>query len=395
MKGQYDIMGTNQKSKLKKNLLAAALVILMILTLFACMRIEAVEKELAEIKAQLISSEKEAILQPPESQVQEEVPKQEASLPEDEIKPVMAPPLEVEKPEEVTAQEPEAKHKVYLTFDDGPSKNTEKILDILDEYGVKATFFVVGKEEEIAQERLRMIYERGHTIGMHSYTHDYYEIYDSVEDFRKDFLKCKQYIFDATGVESTHFRFPGGSSNKLGKLSMTEFIAFLEEQGVEYYDWNISSGDGGAHLVPVEVLLENCTAKISRYDTSIILMHDSASKTTTVEALPQILETILAMKDTAILPITENTQAVHHVIRKPKVEQEEVEDQAEKSKDSEEVEENENKEASKEQKKATTEENANEDMKASATVEEKEETTEDEKKKEEVSEKKKQKEQGD
>ncbi len=372
-------METNQKEKLKRNLLAAALVILMVVILFLCMRIDAIEKDLAEVKGQLVSSEKEAILQPPESQVQEEVTKQETTLPEEEVKPVMAPPLEVEKPGEVTAVEPEAKHKVYLTFDDGPSKNTEKILDILDEYGVKATFFVVGKEEEIAQERLRMIYERGHTIGMHSYSHDYYEIYDSVEDFRKDFLKCKQYIFEATGVESTHFRFPGGSSNRLGKLSMTEFIAFLEEQGVEYYDWNISSGDGGAHLVPVEVLLENCTAKISRYDTSIILMHDSAAKTTTVEALPQILETILAMEDTAILPITENTQAVHHVIRKPKVEKEEEEKQAEETK---------------EQKEATSEDAANKDEKNSATIEEEEKSTEKEKK-EEVSEKKKQKEQGD
>ncbi len=361
-------MEANQKEKLKKNLLAAVLVILVVVILFLCMRIDAIEKDMAEVKGQLVFSEKEAILQSPESQVQEEVTKQETTLPEEEVKPVMAPPLEVEKPEEITAQEPEAKHKVYLTFDDGPSKNTEKILDILDEYGVKATFFVVGKEEEIAQERLRLIYERGHTIGMHSYSHDYYEIYDSVEDFRKDFLKCKQYIYEATGVESTHFRFPGGSSNKLGKLSMTEFIAFLEEQGVEYYDWNISSGDGGAHLVPVEVLLENCTAKISRYDTSIVLMHDSAAKTTTVEALPQILETILAMEDTVILPITENTQAVHHVIRKSKVEKEEAEKQAEETQDSE---------------------------KKSATIEEEEKSTEKEEKKEEVSEKKKQKEQGD
>ena len=95
---------------------------------------------------------------------------------------------------------------------------------------------------------------------------------------------------------------------------MTEFIKFLEEQGVEYYDWNISSGDGGSHLVPVDIMVENCTKDIAGYDTSIILLHDSAVKTTTVEALPQIIETILAMEDTVILPITEYTNAVHHVV---------------------------------------------------------------------------------
>ena len=128
-------------------------------------------------------------------------------------------------------------------------------------------------------------------------------------------MKSKQYIYEATGVETKAFRFPGGSSNRLGKTDMNLIVDFLKEQGVEYYDWNISSGDGGGTLMPVEMIIENCTKNIRRYDTSIVLMHDSALKTTTVEALPQILEAILAMDDTVILPITSATQPIHHVIK--------------------------------------------------------------------------------
>lgn len=324
-------MKTDQKNRLKTNLLAAVLVIIVAVVLFLCIKVDSMEKELQSLVSGATVSGSD--LSHVQTEEQEGFVDETLPVLTDSVEQVVSSAIEVEKPDEVTATEPEAKHKVYLTFDDGPSKRTEEILDILDEYGVKATFFVVGKEDKNVQERLQMIYERGHTIGMHSYSHDYSEIYESVDAFRADFLKSKQYIYDAIGVETVHYRFPGGSSNKLSKISMKEFIGFLEEQGVEYYDWNISSGDGGAHLVPVEVLVENCTKYISRNDTSIILMHDSAVKTTTVEALPQIIETILAMEDTVILPITENTDAVHHVVKSKdedkKAETEEVQEDKE------------------------------------------------------------------
>ena len=309
-------MKTNQKTKRKKNLMPAVFVIIMVMMLFLIIRIGDLEKKLEALDVQL--EEIEGSLAYVSVDEQGNLVMEDSPVPTEGAEQVKSSAIVVQKPEDVTGSEPEAKHKVYLTFDDGPSKNTEKILDILDEYGVKATFFVVGKEDEEAAKRLQMIYERGHTIGMHSYSHDYSEIYESEKAFREDFLKSKQYIYDAIGVETIHYRFPGGSSNTLSDLSMEVFADFLEEQGVEYYDWNISSGDGSSTLVPVEVLVENCTAKISKYDTSIVLMHDSAAKTTTVEALPQIIETIQAMEDTVILPITENTQAVHHAIKKQK-----------------------------------------------------------------------------
>lgn len=204
-------------------------------------------------------------------------------------------------------------HKVYLTFDDGPSIYTNDILDILDSYNVKATFFVVGKEGTNAEEALQRIVDEGHTLGMHSYSHKYKELYESMDSFTQDFARIRDYIYQATGEESVCYRFPGGSSNTISEIDMHDFIDYLDSQGVEYYDWNVSSGDGGSMKLSTDTLLENCTKDIDTRDTSIILLHDSAEKPTTVEALPDIIENILARPDTVILPITENTRPIHHI----------------------------------------------------------------------------------
>ncbi len=206
-----------------------------------------------------------------------------------------------------------AGHKVYLTFDDGPSVYTDDILDILDQYDIKATFFVVGKETETDREALLDIVNRGHTLGMHSYSHKYSEIYHSVEDFACDFTKLRDYLYEVTGVKSNVYRFPGGSSNTVSNVDMKDFADYLSEQDVRFFDWNISSGDGGKELLSVERLVENCTSDIEKHETSVILLHDSAAKRTTVEALPIIIENILAMEDTVILPITEETEPVQHI----------------------------------------------------------------------------------
>ena len=202
--------------------------------------------------------------------------------------------------------------KVYLTFDDGPSDHTAQILDILKKHKVKATFFVVGKETEHAKKMYQRIVLEGHTLAMHSYSHKYKELYESMDSFTRDFEQIRDYVYQATGVESGYYRFPGGSSNTVSEIDMHEFIDYLESQGVEYYDWNVSSGDGGSMKLTTDTLLENCTKDIDTRDTSIILLHDSAEKPTTVEALPEIIENILARPDTVILPITENTKPVHH-----------------------------------------------------------------------------------
>lgn len=204
-------------------------------------------------------------------------------------------------------------HRVYLTFDDGPSIYTDDILEILDRYGVKATFFVVGKESDSEKEALTMIVDGGHTLGMHSYSHKYEELYQSVESFAEDFVKLRSYLYEVTGVESRFYRFPGGSSNRVSDIDMQEFADYLESQDVQFYDWNISSGDASSITLSVDTLVRNSMEGIEDNSTSIILFHDSADKRTTVDALPVIIERIQAMEDTVILPITEDTVPIQHI----------------------------------------------------------------------------------
>lgn len=210
-------------------------------------------------------------------------------------------------------QPDENMRKVYLTFDDGPSSQTNAILDILAEYDVKATFFVNGRTDERSQAAYRRIVEEGHTLAMHSYSHKYDEIYGSVEDFAADFEKLQEYLYEVTGVWSRYTRFPGGSSNTKSDVDIREFIAWLDEQGITYYDWNISSGDATPKGISAEQIVINCTEKLEKHQTAIILLHDAAGKKTTVEALPEVIETIMAMEDTVLLPITDDTIPIQHV----------------------------------------------------------------------------------
>lgn len=203
--------------------------------------------------------------------------------------------------------------KVYLTFDDGPSSNTEEILDILDRYGVKATFFVVGKTDEHSQEMYRLILERGHTLGMHSYSHRYGEIYASTEAFTEDLEKIRSYLYDMTGITSCFYRFPGGSSNALSSTDVQELIDVLNERGIIYFDWNVVNGDAGSVQLSAAQLADNVTNNMERYRTAIVLMHDASGKHSTVEALPVIIERILQMENTVILPITEDTARIQQV----------------------------------------------------------------------------------
>ena len=212
-----------------------------------------------------------------------------------------------------SVQEDEGVRKVYLTFDDGPSSNTGRILDILADYDVKATFFVVGKEEEEYQALYKRIVEEGHTLAMHSYSHKYNEIYQSVDSYSTDLSRLQEFLYDTTGVWCRYCRFPGGSSNTVSRVDMHELIAYLDDQDMSYFDWNISSGDAVNSYISSSDIVRNCTANIYKYDEAIILMHDAAEKNSTVEALPRLIEAIQAMDDTKIVPITDDTERIHHI----------------------------------------------------------------------------------
>ncbi|MCL2050727.1 MAG: polysaccharide deacetylase [Lachnospiraceae bacterium] len=206
-----------------------------------------------------------------------------------------------------------SERKFYLTFDDGPSSNTGLILDILKEYDVKATFFVVGKTDERSFDLYRRIVDEGHTLGMHSYSHVYQEIYQSVEAFSEDLARLQELLYEVTGVWCRYYRFPGGSSNTVSRIEMQVLIDYLTEKDIVYFDWNISSGDAASGYLSTQRIVNNCLSGLSGKTEGIILLHDTAEKSTTVLALPQIIEGILAHEKTVILPITDETLAVQHL----------------------------------------------------------------------------------
>lgn len=205
----------------------------------------------------------------------------------------------------------EGMHKVYLTFDDGPSRNTDKILDILNEYGVKATFFVVGKDG--FEEQYQRIVAESHTLGMHSYSHKYQEIYQSLDSYVKDLNQIQSYLYEMTGENSTIVRFPGGSSNSVSHVDMHELISYLNQHGLTYYDWNISSADAGKGYISASQIVSNVMNNVRKYDSAVILMHDSADRNSTVEALPTIIEKILESENTVLLPISDETTPIQHI----------------------------------------------------------------------------------
>lgn len=206
---------------------------------------------------------------------------------------------------------PNSTRKIYLTFDDGPSPYTNEILDILATYDVKATFFVVAREEPEYEALYKRIVEEGHTLGIHSYSHEYEKIYASAEDFLEDYWKLSNYLVELTGVTPFCYRFPGGSSTTKMSEDLDVYVDCLQACGTIYFDWNVSSQDSSIVSLTREQVAENVISSLGYYDTSIVLMHDAYEKHTTVEALPEIIEAAMNMENTVLLPISIGTEQIH------------------------------------------------------------------------------------
>lgn len=179
--------------------------------------------------------------------------------------------------------------KVYLTFDDGPSKNTEKVLDVLKEYNAVATFFVIGDSstDEYGEVFERMI-DEGHAIGLHCSCHSYNSIYKDTSSCITSILDERDYLLDRFEIESNLCRLPGGSANIYIQDRQT-IIDTLHSEGIKLYDWNVSAEDS-VGVPTAEGIMESVFPTVYDYEEPIILLHDGVVNNITVEALPEILE---------------------------------------------------------------------------------------------------------
>lgn len=174
---------------------------------------------------------------------------------------------------------------VYLTFDDGPSDRvTPKILDVLKEEGVKATFFIIGQQAEFRKPLVKRAFDEGHTIAVHSYTHEYGEIYSSPKSLIEDVENCNKIIEEITGVRSYIYRFPGGSFG-----IKQELINAVTGQGYRYVDWNASTRDAEIWCATPEQIYQAAINSSADRQNVVLLAHDSTKKTTTAQALKDII----------------------------------------------------------------------------------------------------------
>ena len=197
---------------------------------------------------------------------------------------------------------------IYLTFDDGPSKYTFELLDILKKYDVKATFFVTSNGSD---EAIKRIYEDGHSIGLHTYSHNYKEVYKSASAYFADLAKINNRVKKLTGLESKLIRFPGGSSNTVSNFN-PGIMSYLSKQvlvkGYQYFDWNVSSGD--TETSDTNKIVNNVIKSLKKGN-NIVLQHDTNHAS--VKAVSKIIEYGKANGYT-FKSLNINSPTAHHVI---------------------------------------------------------------------------------
>lgn len=196
---------------------------------------------------------------------------------------------ELEKRQQKELDGEEDRRNAFLTFDDGPSeKVTPQILDILKEYDVKATFFVIGSAAEKNPEIIKRIHQEGHAIGNHTYSHRYNYIYRRTSNFLKELENTEKVLKSilGEGYETKLVRFPGGSFGE----KKAPFRKVVLEKGYTYYDWNSLNGDAEGHYIPKDRLIKRFKSTYTGQKELVILMHDMDSKYTTPESLPYIIE---------------------------------------------------------------------------------------------------------
>lgn len=181
----------------------------------------------------------------------------------------------------------ENKKVVYLTFDDGPANIvTNKILDTLKEKDIKATFFVIGDKISGREEILKRIYDEGHTIGLHTYTHKFKKIYRSEESFIEEMDLARKEVKRVLNIEATAIRFPAGSKPHLNDSLLEK----LHAQGYKIYDWNASLSDGLNYNTPPDKLYREATKVVGKSTNVVLLLHCDQPNVNTCTALPKIID---------------------------------------------------------------------------------------------------------
>lgn len=280
--------------RIKKIIVGTAIVLLLlptIMCLFLLVKVHSLEKQIETITKVSDSG----VVKAQEKEVKTTKAPKKASTAEPTIKPT----------DDTTTK------KVYLTFDDGPGSQTGKILDILKKNHVKATFFVTGKEDASSKKIYQRIVKEGHTLAMHSYSHIQDVIYDSKEAFEKDLKRINRCLYEATGVHTKFYRFPGGSSTQNTSLSIQNFIDVLKKNHYLYLDWNVISPDINNANATKEQVVTGVMQGVDAYDTAVVLMYDVADKPMTVKALPSIIKQIKA-KNYELLPVDESMILIQH-----------------------------------------------------------------------------------
>ena len=280
--------------RIKKIIVGTAIVLLLlptIMCLFLLVKVHSLEKQIETITKVSDSD----VVKAQEKEVKTTKEPKKASTAEPTIKPT----------DDTTTK------KVYLTFDDGPGSQTGKILDILKKNHVKATFFVTGKEDASSKKMYKRIVKEGHTLAMHSYSHIQDVIYDSKEAFAKDLKQINRCLYEATGVHTKFYRFPGGSSTQNTSLPIQNFIDVLKKNHYLYLDWNVISPDINNANATKEQVVTGVMQGVDAYDTAVVLMYDVADKPMTVKALPSIIKQIKA-KNYELLSVDESMILIQH-----------------------------------------------------------------------------------
>lgn len=191
---------------------------------------------------------------------------------------------------EIAAERIRESNTAYLTFDCVPSANTEKILDVLDTYGVRATFFIKGTSDPNSFEALRKIVDRGHTLGLWGYSDSYQQIYSSVNAFLEDFKAVYDMVYETTGVRAEIFRYPGGSINPYNCGFYRELNAEMLRRNFVFFDWNVSGEPSELEMLTGEQIQENVLREMEGKDRAIIALQDAPEGDALVSALPGIIE---------------------------------------------------------------------------------------------------------